>query len=324
MGMDPSTPDNLAPMALPRQNAGMGPGRLEGQTGTGWATDPARGLLRDDLRQRSSELADIYWGAIVVLDSHDNPERPYRGQPGLGAAALDGLFDAGVAESASLAEPQPRLASVWPPGSCSQIAVQALAGLVAEVTGPWSTALAQDDRDVLVEVDVLDPEPGQLATTHPGVEEEPNDRVIAALLEAGPGARVQDLPQILLTEDRWGRLGDMRRVHRGHRVALDLALFRQPLEELLERTEPLRNRGRLPRGVLEPEQEGLNVLAPEIGNSTRSAIPFQECVELGDRLRIRHDRGWRLVLGPHMTGERSEVGGNVRPGCRITSSATSG
>jgi len=73
MGMDPSALGNLA--TSPRQNPGIAPGLPEGQTGTGWATDPARGLLRDELRRRSPELADIYWGAIVVLDSHDNPER---------------------------------------------------------------------------------------------------------------------------------------------------------------------------------------------------------------------------------------------------------
>ncbi len=75
MGMDLATPDDLAAMALPRQEVGLRPGHPEGQTGPGWATDPTRGLLRDELRRRSSELADIYWGAILVLDNHDNPER---------------------------------------------------------------------------------------------------------------------------------------------------------------------------------------------------------------------------------------------------------
>lgn len=121
-----------------------------------------------------------------------------------------------------------------------------------------------------------------------------------------------------------GSLGHMRWVHRGHRVVLDLTFFRQPLEELLERAEALGDRGRLPRGVLEVEEERLDVLTAELGDGPRPMAPFEEGVELLDRLGVRHDRRRRLVLGPQMTAERGEVGGNVRRGCRIGRSATSG
>jgi hypothetical protein len=73
--IDRSTPDKPTAEPSPRSNADLALGGPEGPTGRSWANEPARGLLRDELRRRSAELADIYWGAISVLDVHDNPER---------------------------------------------------------------------------------------------------------------------------------------------------------------------------------------------------------------------------------------------------------
>lgn len=157
------------------------------------------------------------------------------GQPGSPPAALDGLLDARLGQAAPLAEPQPRLTRIGSLRAHAQVPIERLTGLVAKRTGTRPTAIAPHDRRLLVEVDVLKPQSGEFAAAHPAVEEEPDDRVVAAVLEVGPGAGVEQLPQLGLPQDRWGSLGQLGRAHRGHRAAIDLAFGRQPLEELLKR-----------------------------------------------------------------------------------------
>jgi len=197
---------------------------------------------------------------------------------------------------------------------------------VAKRAGPRSSALAHYDRRLLVEVDVLHPQPGELAAAHPAVEEEPDDRVVAAVLEVGPGAGVEQLPEFGLAEDRWGSLGHVGRAHRRHRAAFDLALGGQPLEELLERTEALRQGGRSHAGILAVDEERLDVFPSHVGDPPRPPTPGlgEEGLELLDRLGVGHDRRRRLVLGPQVTGERSQVVQNVRFGYRIRTSPTAG
>jgi hypothetical protein len=61
----------------------------------------------------------------------------------------------------------------------------------------------------------------------------------------------------------------MRWPHRRHRAAIDLALGRQPLEELLEGAEALRQGGRSQAGVLALDEEGLDFLARVVGDPRR-------------------------------------------------------
>jgi hypothetical protein len=81
------------------------------------------------------------------------------------------------------------------------------------------------------------------------------------------------------------RLGHMRRADAGHRVAPDLALGGQPLEELLERAEALRQGGRPHARLGALDQEGLDVVAPYVGHAPRSpaAAIDHEGIELLDR-----------------------------------------
>ena len=78
----------------------------------------------------------------------------------------------------------------------------------------------------------------------------------------------------------------------------------------------LGDRSRLPSGVLERERERLDILPPEVSDGPWPVVRSRNASSC-DRLRIGHDRRGRLVLGPQVAGERSEVGGNVRLGCRI-------
>ena len=197
---------------------------------------------------------------------------------------------------------------------------------MAKRAGSRSTALAHHNRRLLVEVDVLHPQPGELAAAHAAVEEEPDHGVVAAILEVGPCAGVEQLPEVGLAQDGRGSLGHVGRPHRRHRAALDLALGRQPLEELLERAEPLRQGRRSHAGILTVDEERLDILPPHVGDPARPPTSRlgEERLELLDRLRVGHDRRWRLVLGAQVTGERGEVVQNVRFGYRITSSPTAG
>jgi hypothetical protein len=48
--------------------------------------------------------------------------------------------------------------------------------------------VSRDDRDGALEVDVLDPQTGELAAPDPGVSEEGDDRVVAPVVERAPSA----------------------------------------------------------------------------------------------------------------------------------------
>ena len=53
-------------------------------------------------------------------------------------------------------------------------------------------AFAHDDRDLLVHFDVIEPESGELCSAHASLEEEPDARRVAAVVEFGTGAGVND------------------------------------------------------------------------------------------------------------------------------------
>jgi hypothetical protein len=84
-----------------------------------------------------------------------------------------------------------------------------------------------------LEVDVLDRESGNLAESAAGVDEQPEDRVVASSDQAVALARVEQRSQLLDFQDRHGLLGHDRRLRSDHRVAFDLLLPHEPLEQLL-------------------------------------------------------------------------------------------
>jgi hypothetical protein len=52
-------------------------------------------------------------------------------------------------------------------------------------TAPTGAIIPEEDEAVTVKVHVLHLQPGELAATHAGVCEEPEDRGVAAVLDAG-------------------------------------------------------------------------------------------------------------------------------------------
>src|SRR6266511_3856120 len=103
---------------------------------------------------------------------------------GLDAAPADDLGDATAGERASLAEPQRLQARVGVARANAEIAVEGLAGLVAERQSARSTALAGHMDHIEVMVDVLGSDLGELLQARTGVQEQGQDRGVAALVEA--------------------------------------------------------------------------------------------------------------------------------------------
>jgi hypothetical protein len=100
---------------------------------------------------------------------------------------------------------------------------------------------------------------------------------------------------------RYRLLGDGRHQNRGHRAASDLVLAHQPVEEGAQAAVPVGHRGRRVAGVLQADQVGLDVLAPNVGHLARHAGTGQEGVELGDGLEVA-GAGAYLAVGRRQMG----------------------
>ncbi len=143
----------------------------------------------------------------------------------------------------------------------------------------------------------------------------------AAAWPVGPGAGIEQLPQLGLPQHRWGVSGTWG----GRIVAIGLPSISPSAASQLKNCSSERKRcdrvAEAHPGVGPLDEEGPDVLAPHLGDPPRLS---EERLELLDRLRVRHDRRRRLVLGPQVTDERGQVGQNVRFGYRIGSSVTAG
>jgi hypothetical protein len=71
----------------------------------------------------------------------------------------------------------------------AEVAVDGLGRLLAKGTGSRAAALAHDDcHGPRLELDVLDFQAGELAAPHPGIEQEPDDGVVPAVVEVSARA----------------------------------------------------------------------------------------------------------------------------------------
>ena len=185
-----------------------------------------------------------------------------------------------------------------------EVAAQGQGGLVAEDTGPMPAALAQDVGHLLVEVEVLQGEEGQLGQAHPGVDEQAQDGLVPAFLEALPDAGPQQADELVVGEDRHRLVGQLRGPHPGQGALVDLALLGHVLEELLEGGEGRPSRRRLPAPPLPlADQVGVDVLPPHPGRLGGQAPGMEEGDELADELGVLGHRGRGVVGGPQAEGE---------------------
>lgn len=104
-----------------------------------------------------------------------------------------------------------------------EVVVDGLAGLAAEGARPRATSLANHDDHVLVEVEVLEAQVRRLRQSHPAVEKQADDCCVPSLLEASPLTGRQQPAEFVVTEDGYGHVRDMRRLHASHRRVSDLA-----------------------------------------------------------------------------------------------------
>jgi hypothetical protein len=152
-------------------------------------------------------------------------------QPGkahLLAAAPQHLDEVPRGEPPAEAEPQPGKGGVLVTGASPQVAVQRQGGLAAERQRPLATALAKHQQHVQVEVEVGHPGTHQLGAAGSHVDQQQDQRGVAAVLEALALTGGQQSAQAVLGDDRDGLLGDDRRAQPGHRASVDLAFFFKP------------------------------------------------------------------------------------------------
>ena len=239
------------------------------------------------------------------------------GDAGRSATASDRVGHAIGGHRAGQTEPEfrPSLVAVASPDT--EVAIQRLRGLVPKRTRSLAPSLPQHERDVLLEIDVRHPQPGQLGEAHPGVEEQPNDRHIPAVVEPTALAGREQPPQLVVRVDGRWRLGDVRRSHRRHRVGLEFALGDRPAEERLQRSVPHRGRRGLESGQLVGDEVQAECLRDAVG-SRRKPPAADVRLERRDRVEVGHQGLRTLVFGqkrpPPAVGEgtKSRSGGGAR------------
>ena len=72
-------------------------------------------------------------------------------------------------------------------GALPEIALDGLAGLVSERTGPRPLSLAQNDCHIGIKVNIGDQESCNLGEAHAGVQQEPDNRAVSTILESAAG-----------------------------------------------------------------------------------------------------------------------------------------
>jgi hypothetical protein len=175
-------------------------------------------------------------------------------------------------------------------GPLPQVAVQGQGGLAAKGDRSGPAALAEDDDHLVVEVEVAgEHDPGRLRDADAGVEEQLQDGRVLPVGEVAALAGFQQPAQLLIGQHRRGLVGDLRRVHAGHRAGLQLALGHRPLGERLEAPVAVQGRGRLPAVELVGD-EGPYVVAGDRLGRLRVATLGQEVGEQPDRLGVARPR----------------------------------
>ncbi len=165
-----------------------------------------------------------------------------------------------------------------------QVAIQRLRSLTTERTGPGAATLAHDVDDITVEVHIVDLQAHQLVQPCPGVEEQPEKGLVAAVVERLAVARLEDGANLVQVELLDRLLGHGRRVHLLHRRRRNLAFVDEPLEERGQGSVPVVGGRRLVARQLIGD-EGLDVLATDVHRHRRHACGGQEAFE---PLRRRH------------------------------------
>jgi hypothetical protein len=91
---------------------------------------------------------------------------------------------------------------------CADVAIEGLSDLPTECDRPRSATLAEHDQGLVVPIDVLDGEAGNLGQTDARVNQEHGDCRVPSLIEADAGHRCQELAELVVSQDGRRSVGD--------------------------------------------------------------------------------------------------------------------
>ena len=143
----------------------------------------------------------------------------------------------------------------------------------------------------------------QLAAAHAGVDEQPDDGLVAHVLEPAGRAGPKQRLELLLAQHPDRLLGHRGWSHAPHRRLADLALFDEEPEELLHGSVAVRDRRRAAAGCLQLDDPAFDVLSSDLPHGPGAAGAGQEGVELAHGLEVGLDRARRAVGGLQGTAE---------------------
>jgi hypothetical protein len=118
---------------------------------------------------------------------------------------------------------------------------------------------------------------------------------VATVGEVATVARLQEAAELVVGQERWWFVGELRRFHADHRARLEFAFGDAPLEEGLEASVAVQRRGGLPALEL-VRNEVADVRALDRVHSYRVTSSGEEVGEQPDGLGVALDRALALVL----------------------------
>jgi hypothetical protein len=144
--------------------------------------------------------------------------------------------------------------------SSAEIRVDGSGSLGSKWARPRSPTFPDDVCDPHIEIHIIDAQAGQLRQSHSGIEEEPDNRRISAILKSRAVARLQQQAQLFPGEHGGWLFGHEWPFHVGHWRAEHFSLLDGPSKELLQVAET--DLCRLGAEVLDLERHvGLDVLS---------------------------------------------------------------
>src|SRR5262245_10823757 len=108
------------------------------------------------------------------------------------------------------------------PDSQAEVLAKGVGGAGTERDSSASAALAGDDGNREIPIEVGDVEAGHFAEAHPGVDEEADEGGVSAFLEPGTLAGIDETALVGFAEQGHGLLGDLGWSHLGHRAGGEL------------------------------------------------------------------------------------------------------
>ena len=235
-------------------------------------------------------------------------------------APAHNLSDARVRELALLADPQPGPCRVSSPVAEPQVTIKCLDRLGTDVHEAFAAPLAHHADQPAIEVNVIrlgvvgrPSHACHLAEASTARQEHADQGRVAPLIESLSFAGAQDARKLSVVEHRGSELGLLRLAHSRHRRLANLTLRDEPIEKRAKAREAIGSAARRQAAQLVLD-EGLDMLAPNVGNVIRHATLGKEATELVKRIEVGA-LGMRAEVGcSDVSPEAGGVGEEVASG----------